>query len=96
MVQKLHGSSGGNEHHHNQGSCFADLQARSLKKNKKLLRNDSSPSDDCVVLGECRIDLLQELYQEMREKWNMPVVASLTHATWGITLLEFPLVSPCD
>ena len=61
---------------------------------RSSLGDGSSPSDDCIVLGECRIDLLQELYQEMREKWNMPVASSLTHATWGITLLESSLIFP--
>ena len=67
---------------------------KAMEEEWKLLGDVSSSSGDCIVLGKCRIDLLQELYQEMREKWNMPVAASLTHATWGITLLESPLVFP--
>ena len=67
---------------------------KAAKEDWKLFGDVSSSSGDCIVLGKCRIDLLQELYQEMREKWNMPIAGFFTHATWGITLLESPLVSP--
>ena len=33
------------------------------------------PSNDCIVLGECRKVVFQEVYLEMSEKCNMPIVA---------------------
>ena len=70
------------------------VSGKAMEEEWKLPGDVSFSSSDCIVLGECRIDLLQELYQEMREKWNIPVAVSHTHATWGITLLESPLVIP--
>ena len=61
---------------------------------RSSLGDGSSPSDDCIVLGKCRKELLQELFQEIWENWNMPIAASNTHATWGITLLMFLLIFP--
>ena len=52
---------------------------KATEEEGRLLGDVFSSSGDCIVLGECKIDLLQELYQEMREKWNMPLAASLMH-----------------
>jgi len=53
------------------------------------MRDGSSPSNDCIVLDECRKVILQEIYQEIWEKLNVAVSQSYT--TWGISLLESPL-----